>query len=190
MSDMSCITLITGGSRSGKSSFAQRLAEERQGSRLFLATCPVTDGEMELRILRHVRDRRKGNWVTIEEPLHLADRLKETTRYDTVLIDCLTLWINNLQYEALQARQCLDEDGVLEQTEQLLRAARAHPGEVIMVTNEVGLGIVPENGTARQYRDLVGRCNQCVGLGADRVFLVCCGIPLQIKGKGDAIQKA
>jgi adenosylcobinamide kinase / adenosylcobinamide-phosphate guanylyltransferase len=190
MYKMSYITLITGGSRSGKSSFAQRLAEERQGSMLFLATCPVTDGEMELRILRHVRDRQKGNWETIEEPVHLADRLKEAVRYDTVLIDCLTLWINNLQYEAVQAQQGLDEEGVREQTERLLHAARAHPGEVIMVTNEVGLGIVPENSIARQYRDLVGRCNQCAALGADRVFLVCCGIPLQIKGKGNAIQKA
>lgn len=190
MYNMSCITLITGGSRSGKSSFAQRLAEERAGSRLFLATCPVTDKEMEIRILRHIRDRRQGNWDTIEEPVHLADRLKETYRYDTVLIDCLTLWVNNLQYGAVQAQRGFDEERVREETERLLLAARAHPGEVIMVTNEVGLGIVPDNTIARQYRDLVGRCNQCAGSAADRVFLVCCGLPLQIKGTGHAIQKA
>jgi len=184
---MSCITLITGGSRSGKSSFAQRLAEERAGSRLFLATCPVTDREMELRILRHIRDRRQGNWETVEEPLHLAEQLKKSFRYDTVLIDCLTLWVNNLQYEAIQAKRGLDEEQVREKTELLLHAAGEHPGEVIMVTNEVGLGIVPDNTIARQYRDLVGRCNRCVGSAADRVYLLCCGIPLQIKGKGNAV---
>jgi len=180
---MARITLITGGSRSGKSSFAQRLAEEETGSRLFLATCPATDREMEMRILRHVRDRRQGNWDTVEEPIRLADELHRSGRYDTVLIDCLTLWVNNLQYEALQGRRVLDEDLMREETERLLAAARVHPGQVIMVTNEVGLGIVPVNPGARQFRDLVGRCNQCVGAAADRVFLVCCGIPLQIKGK-------
>lgn len=180
---MARITLITGGSRSGKSSFAQRLAEEEAGSRLFLATCPATDREMEMRILRHVRDRRQGNWDTVEEAIHLADELHRSDRYDTVLIDCLTLWVNNLQYEAIQGRRVLDEDLMREETERLLAAARVHPGQVIMVTNEVGLGIVPINPDARQFRDLVGRCNQCVGAAADRVFLVCCGIPLQIKGK-------
>jgi len=178
---MSRITLITGGSRSGKSAFAQRLAEEQAGSRLFLATCPVTDKEMEIRILRHIRDRQKGNWDTVEEPVDIAGQLQSAARYDTVLIDCLTLWVNNLMYEALEKNRVLDEDRVTRQTDRLIQAAREHLGEVIMVTNEVGLGIVPENKTARLYRDLIGRCNQCVGLDADRVFLVSCGIPLQIK---------
>lgn len=185
---MASITLITGGSRSGKSSFAQRMAEERSGSRLFLATCPVTDREMELRILRHIRDRGQKGWDTIEEPVRLAEVLRQAVRYDTVLIDCLTLWISNLQHAALQAQQSLDEDRAGKEAERLLRAARAHPGEVIMVTNEVGLGIVPDNPLARQFRDLVGRCNQCAGGEADRVFLVCCGIPLLIKGEGHAVQ--
>lgn len=184
---MSSITLITGGSRSGKSSFARQLAEARSGSRLFLATCPVTDREMELRVLRHIRERPQGKWDTVEEPVQVAERLAESFRYDTVLIDCLTLWVNNLQYEARQAQRSIDEERVRRETELMLHAARGHPGEVILVTNEVGLGIVPENTIARQYRDLVGRCNQCVGLAADRVFLVCCGIPLQLKGKGHAL---
>ena len=178
---MGKITLITGGSRSGKSSFAQKLAEEQPGSRLFLATCPVTDKEMEVRILRHVQDRQKANWDTLEEPVHIAEQLAHVQRFDTVLIDCLTLWINNLLYEASVEKRIFDEDRVTVHTKRLIEAAGAHPGEIIMVTNEVGLGIVPENKTARLYRDLVGRCNQCVGEAADRVFMVTCGIPVQIK---------
>ncbi|MDW7772001.1 MAG: bifunctional adenosylcobinamide kinase/adenosylcobinamide-phosphate guanylyltransferase [Desulfobulbaceae bacterium] len=184
---MGRITLITGGSRSGKSSFAQRLAEEQPGSRLFLATCPVIDKEMEIRILRHVEDRRQGNWDTVEEPVHIAARLALAGRYDTVLIDCLTLWINNLQYEASAHNSELDEERVAVLAGSLVEAAGNHPGEVIMVTNEVGLGIVPGNRTARIYRDLVGRCNQCVGSAADRVYLVTCGIPLQIKEGNSAV---
>jgi adenosylcobinamide kinase / adenosylcobinamide-phosphate guanylyltransferase len=176
------ITLISGGSRSGKSSFAQRLAEEEPGSRLFLATCPVTDPEMELRILRHVQDRQKGNWETVEEPLDLAGCLRQARRYDTVLVDCLTLWVNNLMFEAAKLNRSVDEDWVQTLATQVLEAAWEHPGEVIMVTNEVGMGIVPDNANARLYRDLIGRCNQCVGIAADRVYLVTCGIPLQIKG--------
>jgi adenosylcobinamide kinase/adenosylcobinamide-phosphate guanylyltransferase len=178
---MARITLITGGSRSGKSAFAQRLAEEQPGSRLFLATCTVTDAEMELRILRHVQDRQKGNWATVEEPLDLTGQLRQAHRFDTVLIDCLTLWINNLMFEAEHRNQVINEDWVRTETELMLTAAREHPGEVIMVTNEVGMGIVPDNASARLYRDLIGRCSQCVGFAADRVYLVYCGIPLQIK---------
>ena len=178
---MATITLITGGSRSGKSAFAQRLAEEQPGSRLFLATCPVTDPEMELRILRHVQDRQKGNWATVEEPLDLAGQLRQAHRFDTVLIDCLTLWVNNLMFEAAGRKQAIDEDRVRTETELMLTAAREHPGEVIMVTNEVGMGIVPDNPQARLYRDLIGRCSQGVGMVANRVYLVSCGIPLQLK---------
>jgi adenosylcobinamide kinase / adenosylcobinamide-phosphate guanylyltransferase len=184
---MARITLITGGSRSGKSAFAQRLAEEQPGSRLFLATCTVTDPEMELRILRHVQDRQKGNWATVEEPLDVAGQLRQAHRFDTVLIDCLTLWVNNLMFEEAGRNRTIDEDRVRVETEQILAAAREHPGEVIMVTNEVGMGIVPDNAGARLYRDLIGRCSQCVGLVADRVYLVSCGIPIQIKGKYNAL---
>ena len=184
---MAEIILITGGSRSGKSAFAQRLAEEQPGSRLFLATCPVTDAEMELRILRHIQDRQKGNWATVEEPVDVAGQLRQAHRFDTVLIDCLTLWVNNLMFAADQRYQAFDEDRVRTETQLMLAAAREHPGAVIMVTNEVGMGIVPDNASARLYRDLIGRCNQCVGLAADRVYLVSCGIPIQIKGNDHAL---
>ncbi len=184
---MAKITLITGGSRSGKSAFAQKLAEEKPGSRLFLATCPVTDKEMEIRILRHVEDRQKGIWDTVEEPIDIARQLRDARRYDTVLVDCLTLWINNLMYRASSHDLELDEDRVRDETERMIEEARRHPGEIIIVTNEVGLGIVPDNRAARLYRDLIGRCNQCVGHAADRVFLVSCGIPLKIKEVENAL---
>ena len=118
----------------------------------------------------------------MEEPVDLVQQLHDAGRYDTVLIDCLTLWVNNLLFEAAEKGRELDEERVSEETDKVIESAREHPGDVILVTNEVGLGIVPDNKLARVYRDLIGRCNQCVGLAADRVFLVTCGIPLQIKG--------
>ncbi len=175
------VILITGGSRSGKSAFAQQMAEQSTGERFFLATCPHTDPEMDARIRRHQQDRQGRGWQSIEEPLLLTEELGRCPAEATVLIDCLTLWINNLLYEAEKENTGIDEDQVAVRAEQLVQAAAARPGVVILVTNEVGSGIVPENAMARHYRDLVGRCNQVVGRYADQVFLVSCGIPLQIK---------
>jgi adenosylcobinamide kinase/adenosylcobinamide-phosphate guanylyltransferase len=178
---MAELILITGGSRSGKSAFAQQLAEGIIGSRVFLATCPQTDPEMTERIRRHQADRKNRGWQSVEEPLQPAKQLVGLAPETTVLIDCLTLWVNNLQYEAEKAGREILEDQVAEQAAELARIAGQHRGTVIMVTNEVGLGIVPDNALARRYRDLVGRCNQVIGAAADKVFLVTCGIPLQIK---------
>jgi len=178
---MAPVILISGGSRSGKSAFAQQMAEQIEGPRLFVATCPHTDPEMDERIRRHQQDRQGRGWHTAEEPLLLVEEIHSCKPGTTVLIDCLTLWINNLMYEAEQREQKIDEDQVVRQAEILGRAAGARQGTVIMVTNEVGSGIVPDNPMARLYRDLVGRCNQVVAWTADQVFLVSCGIPLQIK---------
>jgi len=180
---MGRVILITGGSRSGKSAFAQRLAEQQAGGRLFLATCPIMDEEMEQRIRRHRKDREQCGWDTVEEPVAVRSRLEQAGRYQTVLIDCLTLWINNLMFDASQRDMTVDEDMIAGKALSLLAAARRHPGMVIMVTNEVGQGIVPEHQQARLYRDLVGRCNQCAAKAADEVYLVTCGIPIKIKEK-------
>ncbi len=184
---MAEIVLITGGSRSGKSAFAQQLAEEHPGTRLFLATCPVTDDEMAERINRHILDRQKVGWDTVEEQVDIAGQLKAAFHYEVILVDCLTLWVNNLMYAAHRDSQTLDEDAMIEKAKSIAAAAGKHPGRVIFVTNEVGLGIVPVNKEARLYRDLVGRCNQQFGKAADRVYLVSCGIPLKIKGTDDAL---
>lgn len=178
---MAPVILITGGSRSGKSAFAQQMAEQIEGPRLFVATCPHTDPEMDDRIRRHCRDRQGRGWQSVEESLLLVEQLGNCRPGSTVLIDCLTLWINNLMFAAGEQQNEIDEDLVAQQAEKLGQAAIAHQGTVIMVTNEVGLGIVPDNRMARLYRDLVGRCNQVVATKADQVFLVSCGIPLQIK---------
>ncbi|GAB4342984.1 MAG: bifunctional adenosylcobinamide kinase/adenosylcobinamide-phosphate guanylyltransferase [Desulfobulbaceae bacterium] len=179
------IILITGGSRSGKSAFAQRLAEDFSSSRLFLATCPVSDGEMAARIARHVADRRRTGWDTVEEEVEIIARLRQAEGYGVVLVDCLTLWVNNLLF---RKGENVDEDVMAAAARELAGAARSHPGTVVFVTNEVGSGIVPENRLARLYRDLVGRLNQGMAAAADRVYLVSCGIPLQIKGNNGALQ--
>ncbi len=173
--------MITGGSRSGKSAFAQQMAESLPGPRLFVATCPVIDEEMQERIRLHQEARDPGKWQTREEILQLEKTLEENQTSTTVLIDCLTLWINNLMYDAVKMKQTINEHIVADRVGMLINMSRQRSGTVIFVTNEVGLGIVPENTSARLYRDLTGRCNQCMGRSADKVFLVSCGIPLQLK---------
>ena len=178
---MADLTLITGGSRSGKSAFAQQQAEQINAPRLFIATCPRIDPEMDERISRHQQDREGLGWQAAEIPVLLAEELRRIPAGTTVLIDCLTLWISNLMYEAEQEGREISEDRISVLAEELALAARDHQGRVFMVTNEVGLGIVPDNPVSRRYRDLVGRCNQVIASFAEEVFLVSCGIPVRIK---------
>jgi adenosylcobinamide kinase/adenosylcobinamide-phosphate guanylyltransferase len=176
-SAMSCFTLVTGGSRSGKSAFAQKLAEGVDAPRLFLATCPRLDPEMDERIVRHRREREGRGWQTAEEPLRLTERVELAPAGSTVLIDCLTLWVSNLMHEDSQ----ISEERIAGLTARLGRAASGHQGRVLAVTNEVGLGIVPDNPAARRFRDLAGRCNQAAAVLAEEVYFVCSGIPLRLK---------
>lgn len=181
---MAHLILITGGCRSGKSRYAQTLAEGLPGRRLFIATCPVLDAEMQDRVRRHREARAAHAWETVEAPADLAEALEQSAAHerDVVLVDCLTLWINNLMHEASLRGKDLSEDDIAARCDELLAAARRSAGTVIFVTNEVGLGIVPDNALARRFRDLVGRCNQTIAAGADTVTLVTCGIPLTLKG--------
>lgn len=180
---MARIILITGGARSGKSGYAQNLAASMPGAKAYIATCPPAaitgDEEMALRIERHRQDRLDKGWTTIEEQLDLAGTIRNSDSFELLLIDCLTLWLNNLLHH--RGEQPLTEDDVIRLGEELLLACKSYQGTVIMVTNEVGLGIVPENPLARKYRDLVGRCNQVLAAGADEVVLVVAGLPLTIK---------
>jgi adenosylcobinamide kinase / adenosylcobinamide-phosphate guanylyltransferase len=178
---MADIIMITGGSRSGKSSYAQQKAEEIGSPLLYIATCPVIDAEMEDRIRRHREAREAKGWETIEEAIDLAEVLLQNGEGKTVLIDCLTLWVNNLMYEAQKRGEPFTEEHIVVHCRDLIRACQKISGMVIIVTNEVGMGIVPDNETARRYRDIAGRCNQEIAKAASEVALLVSGIPLILK---------
>ncbi|MEI7945727.1 MAG: bifunctional adenosylcobinamide kinase/adenosylcobinamide-phosphate guanylyltransferase [bacterium] len=179
---MNKIVLVTGGCRSGKSRFAQQMAEAAGLRRLYIATSPVLDTEMEERVQRHRQERASRNWVTCEETMDLVKVLEQHTDFDAVLCDCLTLWVNNLMYDAEQNKETFDEDDMAGLTQALLRVARCHKGTLVFVTNEIGCGIVPADALSRRFRDLAGRCNQVMAAVADEVYFVVSGIPLKIKG--------
>jgi adenosylcobinamide kinase/adenosylcobinamide-phosphate guanylyltransferase len=179
---MGKIVLVTGGCRSGKSRFAQQMAEATGLQRLYIATAPVMDAEMEERITRHRQERAQRKWTTCEEPLDLVRAFGEHTGFDSVLCDCLTLWVNNLLYQAEQQAKTMGEDNMAQLAQEVVDVARLYPGTVIFVTNEVGLGIVPADALSRRFRDLAGRCNQVIAVAADEVYFVVSGIPLKIKG--------
>ncbi|MCX7803720.1 MAG: bifunctional adenosylcobinamide kinase/adenosylcobinamide-phosphate guanylyltransferase [Planctomycetota bacterium] len=176
--------LVSGGGRSGKSSYALRLAESFPGPRLFVATCPVLDGDGEMlaRIARHKVERQKGGWETLEETVRLPEIFRERRDRGVILVDCLTLWINNLMYEAERAGREVTESDMADRCRELLDAITGCSGTTVLVTNEVGLGIIPANAAARRFRDLAGRCNQIVAAAADCVIFMICGIPLFVKG--------
>ena len=180
---MGKIILVTGGSRSGKSDYARLRAEAMPGLRAFVATCPKVDDEMAERIRRHQREREASRWHTIEETTNLPALIRENDRFRVILVDCLTLWVNNLMYAAEQAGRQLSEDEFSLLCGDFLEACGRSDATVLLVTNEVGMGIVPSDPISRRYRDLVGRCNQMVAQAAAEVILVVCGIPIVVKTK-------
>lgn len=159
-------TLLTGGARSGKSTAALRLADRAGRPVTFIATASAGDDEMAARITRHQVDRPQS-WTTIEEPVALDRALAGIAGSDTVIVDCLALWVTN-QIEA-------DDDEIVRRADELAEALAARPGPSIVVTNEVGLGIVPMNDLARRFRDLLGSVNQRVAARADRTLLCVAG---------------
>lgn len=171
---MQKIVFVLGGSRSGKSTFALREASSFPGKKAFVATAECLDDEMRVRIENHKKERGKG-WVTHEEPVFIA-RLIERVRgiYDVVLIDCLTLWLANIMQAKLNVH---DEIKVL--TSSILEN---RPPLLYIVSNEVGMGIVPESNLARTYRDELGFLNQQIASIADEVYFMAAGIPLRVKG--------
>lgn len=174
---MAKVVLITGGARSGKSRFAERLAGEFPPLRGYLATAQAKDQEMAERIGRH-RARRGGEWATVEEPLELCRAVGEHQgRFSVILVDCLTLWISNLLF-----RHPAGADGVLTEVARLTATFSTLTTPLILVTNEVGMGIVPEHPLARRFRDLAGEANEMVAAAADEVWVAISGIPLKLKG--------
>ncbi len=181
---MAEIILVTGGSRSGKSAYAQKLAEALPGPRAYVATCPVIDPEMEIRVKKHREARSSADWVTIEETLDLAGAIGRAAAYRVILVDCLTLWVNNLLYEAGGRGAAFTEEEAAACGREVIDACGPLPGTVIFVTNELGMGIIPDNEPARRFRDCAGRMNQLIAAAAQTVTLVVAGIPLLLKSGG------
>ncbi len=169
------LIFITGGARSGKSHFALELAQRFAGQKGYLATAQALDEEMAERIQRHKRNRPK-DWQTLEEPLQVAKVLKEWAgHFSVLLIDCLTLWISNSMMAKWSAKK------ILREADRLLEVSQTMKGTVIIVSNEVGLGIVPDNPSARIFRDLSGLIHQKVSQQADEVYFMVSGLPHQLK---------
>ncbi|MEM9973395.1 MAG: bifunctional adenosylcobinamide kinase/adenosylcobinamide-phosphate guanylyltransferase [Pseudomonadota bacterium] len=168
---MAKITLVTGGARSGKSRFAEGQALNAAPRAIYIATAEAFDNEMAARIAAH-RARRGAEWETRAEPLALAAALVDSDAGAPRLVDCLTLWLSNLIHAG---RDWADETEVLAET--LL----GQTAPVILVTNEVGAGIVPENALARRFRDAAGSMNQRIAAVSDEVYLVAAGCPLRLK---------
>jgi adenosylcobinamide kinase/adenosylcobinamide-phosphate guanylyltransferase len=175
---MAEIILITGGARSGKSAHALELANGH-AQRIFIATAEAFDDEMRERIARH-RDERGDAWETIEAPLDLAAAIEGVHDPSAVIVvDCLTVWLGNLMHHDAEFGEAAP---ILQQTLEAVRYAQA--AHVILVTNEVGMSIVPENALARRFRDLAGRVNQRFAAISDQVILTVCGQALTIKRAG------
>jgi adenosylcobinamide kinase / adenosylcobinamide-phosphate guanylyltransferase len=180
MVEFSCppprLTFITGASRSGKTHLALQLALRYPPPRVYLATAQALDEEMSLRIRRH-REERAGNFETFEEPLRLTHLLRSLDQsYSVVIIDCLTLWLNNLMASLGE-----DQDSLRQEASELVEFFKSFAIPTVIISNEVGWGIVPNNPLARKFRDLSGNLNQDLAAVADQVVLTVAGIPLFLK---------
>ncbi len=167
------VELIIGGARSGKSAHASKLAEASSKRCVFIATAEAFDDEMTERIARHKADR-GASWKTVEAPLALHDAIEAHANATNVcLVDCLTLWLSNLMHA--------DCDIEVE-TDLLVKGLQQAKGRVILVSNEVGMGLVPEHPLGRRFRDAQGRLNQTIASISDRVEFVAAGLPITLKG--------
>ncbi|NLW44415.1 MAG: bifunctional adenosylcobinamide kinase/adenosylcobinamide-phosphate guanylyltransferase [Syntrophomonadaceae bacterium] len=179
------LIMVTGGARSGKSRWAEKLAADLSQGRpvLYIATCIPRDEEMRQRVRWH-QQRRPLDWITVEEEFNPAEKVRNPAPgIGVILIDCLTMWISNLLLR--EYRECREDsyyyENIVPAVEELAMAAGAVSCPVICVTNEVGCGIVPENRLSRIYRDLVGWSNQALARHASEVYLVCAGMAVDVK---------
>jgi adenosylcobinamide kinase/adenosylcobinamide-phosphate guanylyltransferase len=177
------LILVIGGARSGKSAFAQQLAQQKATKVLFIATAEAKDGEMVERV-KHHRRQRPAHWHTVEESLKLARAIDGAAAYELIIVDCLTLWVSNL----LQANEALEpadlEVAVLGATRELLHAYGQGEATLILVSNEVGMGLVPPYPMGRAYRDVLGKVNQLLAAQASRVYLMVAGLAVELSSLG------
>ena len=170
------LTFVLGGARSGKTAYAlgqaSQAARGRGGRLVMIATAQARDGEMAERIARHQAER-GPEWETCEAPLDLADAVRALSAEDVAVIDCLTLWLSNLMHH---------QADIAEHVPALAEALRQTPAQVVLVSNEVGQGIVPDNALARRFRDEAGWANQAMAAVADKAVMVVAGLPVTLKG--------
>ena len=187
------LILVTGGARAGKSDFALKLArglslpaEPGWTPVLFVATAEARDAEMEERIREH-RSSRPPEWHTLEEPIRLPEAvstaLRESGTRDAkvVVVDCLNLWVSNMLLAGRDREQAAIEEGVIDSARRLLECYRRSRATFVLVSNEVGLGLVPSHPLGRHFRDVLGKVNQLVAAEADEVYLLVAGLPLELK---------
>ena len=172
------VIFVTGGAKSGKSSFVLSEAAKHEGPKAFIATAEALDEEMAKRIGRHKIERGDG-WDTFEEPIRITETIKQIQdKYGAIVLDCLTLWLSNLMHANLDISQEIEKLVEILKDSSLI----THHSSLYLVSNEVGAGIVPENALTREFRDLAGTMNQRVAGVSDEVFMVVAGIPVKIKG--------
>ncbi len=177
------LILILGGSRSGKSEFAEKIAADTNKRVVYIATASICDDEMAERVRLH-QERRPGNWVTVEEEIDVLGVLGKYGQGDVLLLDCATVWITNLlldqQHSDLKTASVKNEKHILEQVARMPEAVE-NGADLIVVSSEVGLGLIPEYPLGRVFRDLAGKANQLLASKADSVFLLVAGLPMEIK---------
>ena len=180
--------LVTGGDRSGKSVFAEELAKKTNGNVLYIATAKAIDEEMKKRITKH-KQRRPEHWHTLENYTNLAEQIKYTqNQYDCILLDCITLLLTNLIFEYSNTDDINNIDfekleyKLISELKEIAEVCSTAKSQVIIVTGEVGLGIVPMDKLSRYFRDIIGNVNQILAEKADEVYIVISGISMKIKG--------
>ncbi len=178
------LILITGGCRSGKSEYAERIVNNSDKKATYIATAQIYDEEFAVRVRKH-KERRPLDWNTVEEPINIEESiLNLNAQDDIVLLDNLTSWLTNMMYENNYENWQWDEhkeDKILERVETFAQSIKKNKLNIVIVTDEVGYGIVPSYPEGRAFRDLIGKSNQIIAGYADKVYLVVAGIPIGIK---------
>ena len=178
------IKLILGGARSGKSSFAEKIAYTEGGKDvIYLATAEVKDEEMEKRVAKHQQDRPEV-WETIEEPYQVSKVLGKSDQKQVVILDCITLLVSNLMLKKENKTMDEKEEFVMKEIKRLIKNAQKNKLKLILVANEVGMGIIPSHSLGREYRDIAGRVNQYLAQEAEEVYITWAGLPVEIKEIG------